>query len=75
MKKASYDNLDGGIDGLMEEGIDRAETEDCPLCELFLAEAESGKLSKKDAELFSGHIDADEHEEPMRMAPDKSGIS
>jgi hypothetical protein len=37
------------------------EKDDCAFCDLFMAEAEEGKVVKKDAELFSLHLSASTH--------------
>jgi hypothetical protein len=46
--------------------------EDCPLCDLFLTEAEAGKIRERDAQIFSAHMDSREH---GIIPPDKVKIS
>jgi hypothetical protein len=41
--------------------VTKSDEENCAFCDLFMSEVEMGKAGKKDAELFSAHLDSGEH--------------
>jgi hypothetical protein len=50
----------------------RKDDAECAFCDLFMSEAEAGKVGKKDAQLFSAHLDTAEHP-PLLDSLAKSG--
>ncbi len=41
--------------------MQKTHEEDCPFCELYLAERERGNPSNKDTTIYSAHMGTDEH--------------
>jgi hypothetical protein len=53
------EKMNVNVDG--KHGANEQQDADCAFCDLFLTVAGDGKVDKKDAELFSAHLNSGDH--------------